>query len=108
MHYLAFIHRTDNRLKNAEEAASKKLINSTAKQCPGCKRNIEKIEGCDHMTCKWNLYRAKASLTSGQVRNVDMSSAGAVWRHITSFGKEAIAIIARAVYITYAGTRLIS
>jgi hypothetical protein len=45
-------HRTTDVLRKAEEAASKKVISETAKQCPGCKRNIEKAEGCDHMTCK--------------------------------------------------------
>ncbi|KAF2876945.1 hypothetical protein BDV95DRAFT_465034, partial [Massariosphaeria phaeospora] len=46
------LHRTDGTRKKAEEEASKKLIKETAKKCPGCKWNIEKNTGCDHMTCK--------------------------------------------------------
>jgi hypothetical protein len=44
--------RTDKNIKKREEAASKKLIARTTKQCPGCKGNIEKSHGCDHMSCK--------------------------------------------------------
>ena len=44
--------RTNSTIKNAEESASKKLIKELAKQCPGCEWNIEKNDGCDHMTCK--------------------------------------------------------
>ncbi|ORY02460.1 hypothetical protein BCR34DRAFT_591901 [Clohesyomyces aquaticus] len=46
-----FDYRTDDRIKKAEEEASKKKIKETAKKCPGCKYNIEKTFGCDHMTC---------------------------------------------------------
>jgi hypothetical protein len=35
-----------------QEAASEKLLLDTAQLCPGCKRHIQKISGCDHMTCK--------------------------------------------------------
>jgi hypothetical protein len=44
--------RTDSKIKKAEESASKKLLNKLAKKCPGCKRNVEKVSGCNHMTCK--------------------------------------------------------
>ncbi|KAF2109151.1 hypothetical protein BDV96DRAFT_472576, partial [Lophiotrema nucula] len=44
-------YRTDQSLKKAENEASKKLIQQMAKKCPGCKWNIEKHDGCDHMTC---------------------------------------------------------
>ncbi|KAF1958847.1 hypothetical protein CC80DRAFT_490632 [Byssothecium circinans] len=44
-------YRTDSKIKKAEEAASKKWIEKTAKKCPSCKWNIEKVYGCDHMTC---------------------------------------------------------
>jgi hypothetical protein len=44
--------RTDRKTKEAEESASRKLIKELAKKCPGCKWNIEKNDGCDHMTCK--------------------------------------------------------
>ncbi|KAH7402632.1 hypothetical protein BKA66DRAFT_404730 [Pyrenochaeta sp. MPI-SDFR-AT-0127] len=44
-------YRTNKKLKKAEEVASKKLILETTKKCPGCKRNIERSYGCDHMTC---------------------------------------------------------
>jgi hypothetical protein len=38
------------------EAASLAAIGKLTKKCPGrnCPANIEKNEGCDHMTCKYN------------------------------------------------------
>ncbi|KAF1995782.1 hypothetical protein P154DRAFT_444719, partial [Amniculicola lignicola CBS 123094] len=44
-------YRTNGELKKAENAASRNLIKELAKPCPHCKWNIEKISGCDHMTC---------------------------------------------------------
>ncbi|OCL11781.1 hypothetical protein AOQ84DRAFT_335379 [Glonium stellatum] len=44
-------YRTDGKQKKAEEQASKKVISETTKKCPGCKWDIEKNYGCDHMTC---------------------------------------------------------
>lgn len=46
-----WVGRTDGAIKKAEEEASKRLMKQIAKKCPGCKRNIEKRDGCDHMTC---------------------------------------------------------
>ncbi|KAF2641710.1 hypothetical protein P280DRAFT_468262 [Massarina eburnea CBS 473.64] len=44
-------YRTDRKIKKAEEEASKRWIEKTAKKCPNCRWNIEKANGCDHMTC---------------------------------------------------------
>lgn len=46
-------YRTDGTQRRAEEKASERLIKATAKKCPGCKGNVEKMSGCDHMTCEW-------------------------------------------------------
>lgn len=35
---------------NFESTAS--WMQSNTKECPGCSRSIQKIDGCDHMTCK--------------------------------------------------------
>ena len=47
--------RTNKKIKKEEEKASKKWLKEKAKTCPGCKRPIEKINGCDHMTCMWTF-----------------------------------------------------
>ncbi|KAF3046711.1 hypothetical protein E8E11_007248 [Didymella keratinophila] len=44
-------HRKRRKAHRKEEEASKKYIKEKAKRCPGCKRPVEKINGCDHMTC---------------------------------------------------------
>lgn len=43
--------------EKAQEEASAKAITKLAKKCPGknCGWQIEKNEGCDHMTCKFPL-----------------------------------------------------
>lgn len=43
-----------NKLNNSEENNSKWLIINT-KQCPNCKKHIEKNQGCNHMTCNKNV-----------------------------------------------------
>jgi hypothetical protein len=48
-------YRTNANIKAEEEEASKKLLAATTKQCPGCKRPIEKNMGCDHMECESTL-----------------------------------------------------
>jgi hypothetical protein len=45
-------YRMNGSLKKEEEEASRLLVEEISKQCPGCKRNVEKVDGCDHMTCK--------------------------------------------------------
>lgn len=51
----------NKKIKKEEEKASKKLIQETAKACPGCKRPVEKSYGCDHMTCKFKPFLEKSS-----------------------------------------------
>jgi E3 ubiquitin-protein ligase RNF14 len=42
----------EKRLKNAiEEYQSVELITSTSKQCPSCKSWMQKLDGCNKMTC---------------------------------------------------------
>jgi hypothetical protein len=43
-----------SRQREMEEAASRKMIKETSRQCPGknCGWRIEKNDGCDHMTCR--------------------------------------------------------
>jgi hypothetical protein len=50
-------YRTSGRKERdqkAQEAASLAEIGKTSKKCPGpnCVYNIEKNDGCDHMTCR--------------------------------------------------------
>ncbi|KAF2724547.1 hypothetical protein K431DRAFT_217879 [Polychaeton citri CBS 116435] len=47
-------YRTSGRKARDEEAASVKVINEVSKLCPGkgCGWRIQKIDGCDHMTCR--------------------------------------------------------
>lgn len=40
----------------AEEEASTKRVSAISKPCPECGVNIDKYEGCDHVTCSyWRL-----------------------------------------------------
>jgi hypothetical protein len=41
----------DQDAKDSEEVALLQALD-TIKKCPGCSNGIEKIDGCDHMTCK--------------------------------------------------------
>ncbi|KUJ19580.1 uncharacterized protein LY89DRAFT_683399 [Mollisia scopiformis] len=44
-------YRISGRKARSEERATEEMIKQTTKRCPRCKTNIEKVEGCDHMTC---------------------------------------------------------
>jgi hypothetical protein len=50
-------YRNNDSLKKEEEEASRLLLKEMSKQCPGCKRHIEKIDGCDRITCEFLLKR---------------------------------------------------
>jgi ariadne-1 len=43
-------------LKNGAEAENVTWIQANAKACPKCHKNIEKNQGCDHMTCTQCRY----------------------------------------------------
>ncbi|KAL0227390.1 hypothetical protein P9112_014714 [Eukaryota sp. TZLM1-RC] len=40
----------------SEENANRNYINQNTKPCPSCNHGIEKIDGCDHMTCSVCQY----------------------------------------------------
>ncbi|NJR41447.1 MAG: hypothetical protein HC767_01075 [Akkermansiaceae bacterium] len=37
--------------RHLQEIASEQCLKRCAKQCPGCRTPIQRIRGCDHMTC---------------------------------------------------------
>ena len=39
--------------KNSSESENVTWMIANTKNCPGCKRPIEKNQGCNHMTCSW-------------------------------------------------------
>jgi len=41
--------------RQAKDQASEEKIWETTQQCPACRVNIEKNQGCSHMTCKSTL-----------------------------------------------------
>lgn len=43
-------------LGGADTDDNKAWIKLNSKSCPGCKTNIEKNQGCNHMTCKQCKY----------------------------------------------------
>lgn len=57
-------YRTNKSIKKGEEEASRALIAQTTKKCPGpnCGKNIEKNNGCDHMTCKFCFATIKLTV----------------------------------------------
>lgn len=40
------------RAKQGQEEASLSEVSRISMECPGCGANIQKIDGCNHMTCK--------------------------------------------------------
>jgi hypothetical protein len=95
-----FDYRTDGTQRRAEEKASEKLIKGTAKKCPGCKGNVEKISGCDHMTCGFPVGLLWMCADMLQVRNADISSAGLASLPMARFVIKGIAGIRRLVSTT--------
>jgi E3 ubiquitin-protein ligase RNF14 len=40
------------RLRGEQEEASAAEVSTSSVECPGCGVHIQKLSGCDHMTCK--------------------------------------------------------
>lgn len=64
-------YRTSGRKERdqkAQEEASLKAIGELTKKCPGkrgkCGWNIEKNDGCDHMTCKFTYYYRRYAIVN--------------------------------------------
>ena len=83
-------------------AALEAKIASTAKECPGCKSEIEKNGGCDHMTCKSlpHQFIKSTYLLWGKAANVTTNSASSASPIINIFIDKAIQRIVLAVNIT--------
>jgi hypothetical protein len=47
--------RTRGNAHGPSDIATRQLIATTTRSCPGCKRYIEKNGGCDHITCEYLL-----------------------------------------------------
>lgn len=43
-------------VKNSNESENITWIMANTKQCPKCRKPIEKNQGCNHMTCKMCAY----------------------------------------------------
>jgi hypothetical protein len=57
--------RTRGKADNPTDVATRQLIESTTRPCPGCKRYIEKNGGCDHITCEYLLGEAPGVMGTG-------------------------------------------
>ena len=67
-----------------EEKASLKKIKESCKDCPSCKKKIEKVGGCDQMTCKCKRcmlyeYPFDTHFSSIQAHNARPDSASYAW-----------------------------
>jgi hypothetical protein len=94
-----FDARPSDAKRAKQEAASKKLLLKTSQLCPGCKRHIQKVSGCDHMTCKsWLQWRCRnLELILKQVPNVAMSSATNVGQIIRCYVGLGMRLIGQSV-----------
>jgi hypothetical protein len=52
----------ETRIKQEQEEASLAEVSRSSVECPGCGANIQKTEGCDHMTCKFSPSHTVISL----------------------------------------------
>lgn len=44
------------RIRQAQEnEESERLLNTSSKPCPACRRQLDKYEGCDHVICRSEL-----------------------------------------------------
>lgn len=69
---------TRDKEKVREEHMSVEFVKKVSKPCPGCKRNLDKYEGCDHVTCKLHGEPGECDvlLTWVQAGGAGISSAG--------------------------------
>ena len=98
-------HQERRRIREEQEANSLNTVNAISKMCPKCTCKVEKIGGCDHMTCKLvslahaELRRKSLTLSSGSVIT---SSAGCASQTTTRSARTAIHDMIRSAFTTLA------
>lgn len=88
--------------RNGEEAAAGEYLTNNSKLCPQCHIRGEKVNGCDHMSCKITLgtipqNQGVADYTH-KVLNATTSIAGSVSQIIKTFDARAIICTIRTVH----------
>lgn len=88
----------DSQIERLEEAeaTAKLLAKEHAQVCPNCLNGVSRIDGCDHMTCKFypfsNLLERETDDKKGRCGNEWCYVCGASYEKIKAIGEEAHAV----------------